>query len=257
MKHLKIFGFAVLLSAAMVFSGCGNNNHNDEVEKITDLPVKPTYTIFPLEAAAHALTNDGKNLVYGTIFGSMYSLNLQTGESTFMYDLNVFVPEILIGGLAYIEGSKYYYSAAHASTINRLDISTGTSEVIATKIFPDGIDFFHNKVYSVTMDRSEVLAVYDPNGVKLGTLSTGIDDMVAIAHSNKFLYILSEDGDVYQTDPDTGTSRLIIDNGGGEFEEGDSFGGVEGIDVLNNYIYMSNVGDDSVYRIDIDVRAFE
>jgi len=161
----------------------------------------------------------------------------------------------LIGSLAYIGGSQYYYGAAHNASIRKLDISTGAETVVIADIFPDGMDFFRGKIYSVIDDRDERLAVFDSNGNALGILKTGIDDFVAITHSNKYLYILSEDGDVYQTDPDTGESILVVDNSG--FQEGDSFGGVEGIDVFKNHIYLSNVDDSSIYRIELDIRAIE
>ena len=72
---------------------------------------------------------------------------------------------------------------------------------------------------------------------------------------DKYLYILSEDGNIYQTNSETGDSRLIIDNG--LFEAGDSFGGVEAIDILDHTIYLSNVNDSTVYRLNIDIRTFE
>ena len=223
--------------------------------KPVKMPVIPTYTKFPVEAGAHALTNNGDMVVYGAITGLMYSLNIETGKSTFIYDLNKFIPDILIGGLAYIGGSRYYYSGAHKGTINYLDTATGTSRKIVSGIFPDGIELYNNKIYSITDDGYGVLTIYSTSGNKLGTLSTGIDDIVAIAHTDRYLYILSEDGDVYQTDPETGNTRLAVNNSG--FTEGDSFGGLEGIDIFKNHIYMTNVDDSTIYRVDLDIRSIE
>ncbi|HFS85337.1 MAG TPA: hypothetical protein ENK72_01825, partial [Epsilonproteobacteria bacterium] len=140
------------------------NASNDETaapegSSASDAAGALTYRAIPIANSAHAMTNNGRNLVYGTVDGLIYSLNPNTGNSTFLYDVNTHIPDILIGGLAYIGGSQYYYSAAHASTINRLDIESGTSEEIAGGLFPDGIDLYHNKIYSVTDDRSEVLTV--------------------------------------------------------------------------------------------------
>ena len=253
MKSMKMLWLFISIIISFVFIGCGNHNYST-VEPVAT-PVTPTYTSFPIEHGAHALTNDGKGLVYGTVDGLMYRLDIKTDESTFLYDLNNNIPNLLIGGLAYISGTKYYYGAAHNASIRLLDISTGESWLIAENIFPDGIDYYRGKIYTVTDDRDQRLTVMDTNGNVIDRLPTGIDDFVAIAHTDKYLYILSEDGDVYQTNPDTGESKLVIDNSG--FEEGDSFGGVEGIDVFQNHIYLSNVNDSTIYRVDLDIRSIE
>lgn len=255
MNHLKTLGIILLLVATIVLSGCGNHNHNNDVKKITDLPMKPTYTSYILEDAAHALTNNGKDLVYGTVNGLIYSFNIRTEESTFLYDLNNNIPDLLIGGLAYIEGNQFFYGAAHKAEINRLDISTGISQTITTQIFPDGIDLYKDKIYSVTNNRDNRITVIDLNGNVLDRLSTSVDDFVAIAHTENYLYILSEDGDIYQVNPNTGESHMVVDNSG--FQEGDSFGGVEGLDIFDHHFYMTNVDDSKLYRVEVDVRAFE
>ena len=295
MKHLKILGIAVVLLTLMGLSGCDSSNSNDdsirnrpivtppndtqppednntvpeddnitipdephepeEVIDSVDIPVRPDYSIYPAENGAHALTNNGSELVYGSIDGIIYSLNVETGSSEYLYDLNTDIPNILIGGLAHVEGTQYLYGAAHNSTIRHLDIETGESYILTDSVFPDGIDIFSGMIYSITDNGSDVLTVFNMDGSKRGTISTGVNDMVAIAHSERYLYILAENSDVYQVDPNTGDSRLVVDNYG--FEEGDSFGGVEGLDILDNYMYMTNVNDNSIYRIEVDVRALE
>lgn len=292
MKHIREIGLAIALFAVMGLTGCDtgsndgdskvinapieanpdtnqtvDNNSSDEnnetvveeeeeeeIEKV-DVPVSPEYSSFPIEAGAHALTNNGRYLVYGTVGGLLYSLDVETGNSEFLYDLNDNIPGLLIGGLAYIEENQYYYGAAHKSTINHLDIDTGESVTIANNIFPDGIDLYNGMIYSITTDRSDVLTVFNMDGSKRGAMPTDVEDMVAIAHSENYLYILSEDSDIYQVDPETGESHMVVDNSG--FEEGDSFGGVEGLDILDHYLYMTNVNDSTIYRVEIDIRAFE
>jgi len=226
----------------------------EEIEKV-ETPIRPEYSSFPIEAGAHALTNNGRYLVYGTVDGLLYSLDVETGGSEFLYDLNDNIPGLLIGGLAYIGDNQYFYGAAHKAEINRLDITTGESQTITTDIFPDGIDLYNGMIYSVTDDRDDRITVIEMDGNVVNRLSTGIDDFVAIAHSDKYLYVLSEDGDIYQVNPDTGASHMVVDNTG--FEEGDSFGGVEGLDILDHHLYMTNVNDSTIYRVNIDVRAFE
>jgi outer membrane protein assembly factor BamB len=297
MKHLKLLGWAIVVFAMMGLSGCDSSNSNDdtpsrptinppvnpqppennttipddnnttvpdentteepqepEIEPV-DIPVHPEYSVFPVENGAHALTNNGKELVYGSIDGIIYSLDIETGESKYLYDLNADIPNILIGGLAHVEGAVYLYGAAHNSTIRELNIETGESQVLTDGVFPDGIDVFSGMIYSITNNNSDVLTVFNMDGSKRGTISTQVNDMVAIAHSERYLYVLAENSDVYQVDPNTGESRLVVDNYG--FEEGDSFGGVEGLDIMDHYIYMTNVNDNSIYRIDVDVRALE
>ncbi len=295
MGHFKLIGLAVVLIAVLGLSGCDSSNSNDdsirnrpivtppndtqppednntvpeddnitipdepqepeEVIEPVDIPVHPDYSIYPVENGAHALTNNGSELVYGAIDGIIYSLDVETGSSEYLYDLNTDIPNILIGGLAHVEGTQYLYGAAHNSTIRHLDVETGESYILTDGVFPDGIDIFSGMIYSITDNGSDVLTVFNMDGSKRGTISTGVNDMVAIAHSERYLYILAENSDVYQVDPNTGDSRLVVDNYG--FEEGDSFGGVEGLDILDNHMYMTNVNDNSIYRIEVDVRAFE
>jgi len=214
------------------------------------------YSTFTIEAPAHAMTNNGSELIYATIDGLLYSLNPATGVSTFLYDVNPFNDNLLIGGLSYIGDNQFFYSPVRDNTVNRLNIATDEAAVIADIKFADGLDVYNNKIYTVTYNKSGMLTVLDMDGAELYTLETDIDDMVGVAHSDRYLYILSESGDIYQVDSENGRSQLIIENEE-LFETGESFGGVEAIDVLNNHIYLSNVNDSTVYRINQDVRTFE
>lgn len=231
-------------------------NETNEENETSETHEESAYTTFIIEESAHAMTNNGRELVYATIDGLLYSLNPATGVSTFIYDVNPFNDNLLIGGLSYIGNNQYYYSPVRDNTVNRLNIATDEAEVIADIKFADGLDFYNNKIYTVTYNKSGILTVLDMDGTELYTLDTGIDDMVGVAHSDRYLYILSESGDIYQTNSETGKSQLIIENED-LFETGESFGGVEAIDVLNNYIYLSNVNDSTVYRINQDIRTFE
>ncbi len=214
------------------------------------------YTTFTIEASAHAMTNNGSELVYATIDGLLYSLNPATGVSTFIYDVNPFNDNLLIGGLSYIGNNQFLYSSVRDNIISRLDITADEAEVITEIKFADGLDAYSNRIYSVTYNKSGILTVFDMDGTELYTLDTEIDDMVGVANSSKYLYILSESGNIYQTSRETGQSQLIIENED-LFETGESFGGVEAIDILNNYIYLSNVNDSTVYRINQNIRTFE
>ena len=231
------------------------DSNSDETAENTDSGDSQGLTAFPIEQSAHAMTNDGSNLVYGTIDGLMYSLNVNTGVSTFVYDVG-YGTNLLIGGLTYIGDGQYFYSSVRENTIYRLNVNTGEKNAVTKINFADGIDVFNRKIYSVTYNKNDLLTIFDMFGKELFTLHTGIDDMVAIAHSDKYLYILSEDGDVYQTNSETGESHMIIPNND-MFQGGDSFGGVEAIDVLNNHIYLSNVNDSTVYRVNTDIHEFE
>ena len=236
MGHFKLIGLAVVLIAVLGLSGCDSSNSNDdsirnrpivtppndtqppednntvpEDDNITipdepqepeevidpvDIPVHPDYSIYPVENGAHALTNNGSELVYGAIDGIIYSLDVETGSSEYLYDLNTDIPNILIGGLAHVEGTQYLYGAAHNSTIRHLDVETGESYILTDGVFPDGIDIFSGMIYSITDNGSDVLTVFNVDGSKRGTISTGVNDMVAIAHSERYLYILAENSDV-------------------------------------------------------------
>jgi len=231
-------------------------NETDEENKAPEDVEQSGYTTFVIEESSHAMTNNGNELVYATVDGLLYSLDPNTGVSTFIYDVNPFNDNLLIGGLSYIGNNQYIYSPVRDNTVNRLNIDTDEAEVIADIKFADGLDVYNNKIYTVTYNKSGILTILDLDGTKLDTLDTGIDDMVGVAHSDRYLYILSESGNIYQTDSETGRSQLIIENDD-LFETEESFGGVEAIDVLNNHIYLSNVDDSTVYRINRDIRDYE
>jgi hypothetical protein len=259
MRHRKLLVFIILLSVLIIpdlFAGEKNTTGDThKIQKVTRIPVTSKFLHIPIKSPAHALTNNGKNIIYGTIDGFIYALDSATKVSMKLYDVGSGT-NLLIGGLSHIGDSRYIYSSIRENRIKRLDIHTGKTDNIANIKLADGLDIYNNKIYSVTYNKSDLLTVFDMNGTQLYTLSTEIGDMVAIAHSDKYLYILSEDCNIYQTDPGTGKSRMIIrtdDN----FEKRDSFGGAEGIDIFDNHIYLSNVDDSSICRSDLDIRSFE
>ena len=76
------------------------DNAVPENDKAPEDQEQSAYTTFTIEEAAHAMTNNGRELIYGTIDGLLYSLNPDTGVSTFLYDVNPFNDDLLIGGLS-------------------------------------------------------------------------------------------------------------------------------------------------------------
>ncbi len=259
MKYTKVLGFAIVLIALVSWGQyAGTHIRSDkspEIEKAESIPATTTFVHIKIETPAHAMTNDGKRVVYGTVDGLLYAMDPTTGVSKRLYDVGQGA-KMLIGGLSHISGNRYYYSSIREHIIRRIDLDTGKIEGMAHIDLADGLDFFDGKIYSITHDQNDTLTVYDKDGENPYTLPTGIDDMVGIAHSDKYLYILSEDCNIYQTDARTGKSRLVVrtdDN----FERRDSFGGAEAIDIFGNHIYLSNVDDSSICRSDLDIRSLE
>jgi outer membrane protein assembly factor BamB len=260
MKYAKVLGFSVLL---IVLVGwwryAGRDNlpeDTSEIRKAKNLPVTATFAHIKIKTPAHALTNNGRELVYATVDGFLYTLDPVTGKSKKLYDIEPDTANLLIGGLSHIEKNRYYYSSIHEHIIRRIDHDNGKTERKAHIGLADGFDLFDDKIYSITHDQNDTLTVYDKDGEKPYTLSTGIDDMVCIAHSDIYLYVLSEECNVFQVDAKTGKSRLVVrteDN----FERRDSFGGAEAIDIFKNHIYLSNVDDSSICQSDIDIRILE
>jgi outer membrane protein assembly factor BamB len=259
MKYTKVLGFAVLLIVLVGwwrYAGTHNPPENTlEIRKAKNLPVTATFVHIKIKTPAHALTNNGKEQVYATVDGFLYTLDPATGKSKKLYDIEPNT-HILIGGISHIQGNQYYYSSIREHIIRRIDLDTGKTEGMAHIDLADGLDFFDGKIYSITHDQNDTLTVYDKDGENPYTLSTGIGDMVGIAHSDKYLYILSEDCNVYQVDARTGKSRLVIRTDE-NFERRDSFGGAEAIDIFENHIYLSNVDDSSICRSDLDIRCLE
>lgn len=210
------------------------------------------YSKLPLEGSSNAITNDSTNIIYGTTSGKLYSLNITTQESSFLSDLNR-----RVSGLFYdITTSRYYYSSISSGQVYVVSIDDNIHNSIYSLSFPDGLDYYKSNLYVVTNDRSGILTILNNEGEYQGTLNTGIDDIVGISHTDKFLYILSEDGHIYQTNSTTGQSIKIFSNKG-LFEQGNSSGGLEGITILNNRIYVSYVNDSSVYLIDVNLTDYE
>jgi len=210
------------------------------------------YKKYTIESPSGALTNDGSKLVYGTNDGSIYTFDLDSNKSSLMYS------EISsrLGGLAYFNENTYYYSLNRSATIGVVNVSTQTTKKIAKTTFPDGLDVFNKKIYSVTTDRSGELTIFDLEGKKTGTLSTSIPDITGITHTSKFLYILSEDGNIYQVDSTLGKSERIFTNDN-LFTKGNNNQGLEAITILDNYIYVSYIDDIGIYKIDINVHDYE
>jgi len=208
------------------------------------------YQKIVINQASYGLSNDGVNLIYGTKDGNIYQLNLSTKRSVSLLNVNT-----EINGLVYTSTFLYYSSIPSGDIVHVL-LANNRQTTITTLPFPDGIDYFNNKIYTITNDKSGVISVLNTLGTTLYTLQTGIDDMVGLSHSSKFLYVLSENGDIYQTSISTGKSFKIFSNSG-LFTQGNANNGLEAITVLNNRIYVSYINDQSIYLIDIDLRNYE
>lgn len=200
---------------------------------------------------SRALTNDGKNLIYGTVNGELYSLDLTTEESIFLYNV-----QIIISGLAYDYEGSYYYSSTETDKMSHLDINNTLDQKLASIPFPDGLDLYNGEIYTVENDLSGTVLVLDKNGTTQRRLSTGISDITGITHTNKYLYILSEDGEIFQTNSLTGVSNKIFTNDN-FFSAGNATTGLEAITILNNKFYVVYVDDKSIYRIDINIEEYE
>jgi len=210
------------------------------------------YITYQLEDESGGLSNDGDKIFYGIDNGTIYSYNLNTEVSTF----EVTTENTRIGGLAYVSDNTLIYSGTSSKQINKVNLSTGITENITSLPFPDGLDFFNNKIYSVTNDTSGIVTIFNLDGTSAGELNTGIDDITGISHTDKYLYILSEDGHIYQTDPSSGDSNKIFVNNN-LFEMGNNYYGLEAITVLNNKVYVSYINDSKLYLIDIDLSLYE
>ena len=211
------------------------------------------YKKYSIEEASSALTNDGSKLLYFGNDGIIYSYNLSSETSTALIDTE---QNSWSGGLAYFNNTTYYFSKTFEGTIGKIDISSQKIENLTQTNFPDGLDLINNKLYAVTNDRSGEITIFDLEGKKTGTLSTSIPDITGITHTSKFLYILSENGNIYQVDSTSGKSEKIFTNDD-LFTKGNNFQGLEAITILNNYIYVSYIDDMSIYKIDINVHDYE
>lgn len=250
-------GYVSLTSGKHIIQVCSTNDEGikcseEEIIIVAETVDISLYSTLPLEASSNAITNDGTSIMYGTTGGKLYSLDITTKESTYLVDLDE-----RVSGLFYDkETSFYYYSSISSGNIYRVSLQDNTRTTLYRVSFPDGLDYYKNNLYTVTNDRSGILTIINTKGEKQGTLDTGIDDIVGISHTDKFLYILSEDGHIYQTNNSTGKSIKIFSNAG-LFEQGNTNAGLEGITVLNSRIYVSYVNDSSIYLINVNLEDYE
>ena len=249
-------GYVTLNSGKHIIKVCANNGgkqicSNEKTIIVAKKVEDNLYKKLPLEAKSNGLSNDGTNLIYGTKGGNIYRLNIKTKESIYIGDVNE-----RVSGLYYING-YIYYSNILSGQIRVASLSQEISHNIAKLPFPDGLDYYRGRLYVVTNDRSGILAILNKTtGIKVGTLNTGIDDIVGITHTDNYLYILSENGDIYQTNSNTGHSNKIFNNNS-LFEKGNNDNGLEAITILNNRIYVSYTNDSSIYLIDVDLSNYE
>jgi len=213
------------------------------------------YHQIPIQEASAGMDNNGTHIFYVTQSGLLYALDSE-GNST---QIAVLTNNYLVNGLDYYSKNIFYYTYTIPYTgyyMERVDLNSSTIDPLSVTQFPDGLDIYKDEIYSVTYDLSGIVTIFDINGTYLREIDTQIDDIVGIAHSEYFLYILSEDGDVYQTQPQTGESKRIFNNDN-LFEKGNNNRGLEAITVLNNYIYLSYIDDSSIYQIDVNLSQYE
>jgi hypothetical protein len=210
------------------------------------------YKKYILENESAGLTTKGNKLIYGAENGNIYSLDLNSESSNYLYNTG----SSLIGGLTFIKNNSFYFSQTFKGAIYKLDIDKGNHAKISSLPFPDGLDYYKSELYSVTNDRSGIITIMDREGKKIRTINTRISDLTGIAHSDNYLYVLSEDADIYQVNSKTGKSYRIFTNDN-LFTEGNSNNGLEAITILNDKIYVSYIDDQSIYEININLKDYE
>ena len=210
------------------------------------------YKKYDIEVPSYGLTNNGTELVYAGADANIYTYDLSLKSSTFLVSNG----NRRSNGLAYVNGATYYFSEKYGGTIRKINTLTGSIDTLARTNFPDGLDVFNNKIYAVTNDRNNILSIFDLDGEKIGTLVTDVPDITGITHTRKYLYILSEDANIFQVNPTTGETNRIFTNDN-LFTRGNNNSGLEAITILNNYIYVSYVNDVSIYKIDINLNDYE
>ena len=253
-------GYINLSSGKHILKICAKNQDakvcsNEKTYFIYENLRLSSYKTYLLKNKSNGLSNNGKDLIYGTLDGKIYKLKLDSKNSTQISDVSE-----EISGLAFVNNNSYFYSSLESDTIKKLTLESNSTEEISSLTHPDGIDFFNNKIYTVTSypensDKSSILTILNAEGTKDKTLDTGID-IVGISHTNKYLYLLSETGSIYQTNPTTGESNKIFINKN-LFDSTSGYNGLEAITVLNNYIYLSYVQNHSIYKINLDLASYE
>ena len=93
MKYIKIF---IATLSLLSFSGCGPADK--------DKKGRVALEEIPMKYGCRGLTNNGKNLICGTGYGTILSINPYTGETSKIYDV-----ERELGSLAYMGNDRYIF----------------------------------------------------------------------------------------------------------------------------------------------------
>ena len=177
--------------------------------------------------------------------GDVYFYNVNTGEN-----IKKFTTGYKVSGLVYLN-NFIYVSSTYNDKVSKYDMEGTFVEDIYSFNFPDGMGTYNNLLYVVQNDEDSELAIINPDTkVKVGTIETGVADIVGVVGKNDYLYILGEDGDIYKINPMTGESIKFFNNS--QFT-GEGNYGLEGITIVDNYIWVTYVNDGSLYKINIPI----
>ncbi len=248
-------GYITLSNGRHEFKACDAND-NTNCSYVFTVDVYKSFEIdaykkIAINEKSNGMTNNGTDIIYGSISGKIYTLDVDTENSELLHDVGT-----KVSGLVHLDTDNYYYSSINTQEIKHLNTDTDSEALIANVSFPDGIDIYKNRLYSVSHDKSGVLSIFDLDGNQVGSLDTKISDMVGIAHTDNFLYVLSEDGHIYQVDSTTGHLAKVFNNNN-KFSSGNASLGLEAITIINNKIYVSYIDDTSIYMIDVDISQYE
>jgi len=173
----------------------------------------------------------------------IYKINPSTNEKEKLFKVSSYPNSLEI------YDNYFYVGQVGNNKITKYDANG--SEVGSYNVsFPDGLTILDKKIYSVAHDRDGKLLVMDLDFNQIGTFDTGLDDICGLAHDDKYLYILTESGDVYRIDPQT-DEKIKIFNNQSFFRDNNTHYGIEGITVYNSYLWISYIDDESLYKIDV------
>ncbi|MEA2018250.1 MAG: hypothetical protein U9N59_07365 [Campylobacterota bacterium] len=229
-----------------------NDTDNVKVCKTNNILVEGAleldyYSKIELDYSSLALsTYDNKIVSSDKNTGKVYLYDTSTQENTEIFDVGY-----KVNGITYLN-NYFYISSTSIDKVKKYDTEGNFIEDVKSFYFPDGIGTYNNLLYVVQNDDDENLAIVNPDTKSIiGTVKTGVPDIVGVVSQDTYLYILGENGDIYQYNTITGESIKFFNNtkftGSGNY-------GLEGITILGDYIYVTYVNDGSLYKIDIPLK---
>ena len=205
----------------------------------------------------------GEGALYGlsSTTNSLYLIDPDTGEATFVSDIDGGDLEASFTGLSFLNGTLFATDIENGEggelpsgwNVGTLDVSDGAFSFLndqdgSSNWWALATDETNNLLYTIDSDDNNILKSMTADGtiISIGT-GTGIEGVgMAFDDANGILYVIDLSGDLYTVDTTTGVATLIGSTGLGGIDIGLAY------DENTNTLFANDGDTDSLYILDTD-----